>query len=158
MNHIVKILSEREKRQHVEYEQTFTCIGDENDGCGFGFPCEKDGTLIHNESYDCWIKNYESCLAHPERFEAEGVKKISWWYTEPAHALCSCGEEILLQGDTECPNCGQLYNAFGQPLVDPEYWEEDYEYQMKQQFSEIGGWVCTDSMKIHMSWNGSQKI
>lgn len=125
MGHIVKIISERERKQHIEYEQSFTCIDGEDDGCGFGFPCEKDGTLIHDENYDIWIENYKSCVAHPEKFRADGVRKISWWYTEPAHALCSCGEEILLQGDTVCLNCGQWYNGFGQALRDPDEWEED---------------------------------
>ena len=126
MSVIVKMLSEWKRMKHVEYELAFTIIGGEDDGCGFGFPCTKDGTLIHNEHYDCWIENYKSCVAHPEKFEPEGVKEISWWYTEPAHARCSCGEEILLQGDTCCPNCGQWYNGFGQALRDPEEWEEDY--------------------------------
>lgn len=125
MSHIVKIISERERKQHIEYEQSFTYIGGEDDGCGFGFPCEKDGTLIHDENYDIWIENYKSCVAHPEKFQADGVRKISWRDTEPAHALCSCGEEILLQGDTVCPNCGQWYNGFGQALRDPDEWEED---------------------------------
>lgn len=124
MSVIVKMLSERKRMKHVEYELAFTIIGGDDDGCGFGFPCTKDGTLIHNEYYDCWIENYKMCMKHPEKFEPDGVKEISWWYTEPAHARCSCGEEILLQGDTCCPNCGQWYNGFGQALRNPEEWEE----------------------------------
>lgn len=66
------MLSERKRMKHVEYELAFTIIGGEDDGCGFGFPCTKDGTLIHNEYYDCWIENYKICVAHPEKFEPVG--------------------------------------------------------------------------------------
>lgn len=97
MSHIVRIISKSERKKHVEYELVFTCVG-KDDGSGFGFPCKKDGTLIHDENYDCWIKNYNYCIAHPEEFEAEGVKEILWWYTEPTHAKCSCGYEVILDG------------------------------------------------------------
>jgi hypothetical protein len=127
MSHIVRIISKSERKKHVEYELVFTCVG-KDDGSGFGFPCKKDGTLIHDENYDCWIKNYNYCIAHPEEFEAEGVKEILWWYTEPTHAKCSCGYEVILDGDTYCTGCGQLYNGFGQALKDPSEWEEnDYD-------------------------------
>lgn len=126
MSHIVKIISERERKQHVEYQREFQAIGAPK-GCGFGFPCEKDGALIHDENYDIWIQNYKDCLAHPESFKDNGVVKISWGYSEPAHAQCSCGEELLLEGDTVCPNCGQRYNAFGQALKGPDEWEEPEE-------------------------------
>ena len=51
--------------------------------------------------------------------------------TEPAVGRCSCGAEVILDTDdymgaVECEECGQWYNLFGQALVDPEYWEEEY--------------------------------
>lgn len=124
MSHIVKTVSERKEMQHVEYGIEFQAIGKE-EGCGCRFPCNKDGTLIHDENFNIWFQNYKYCLSHPELFENRGVVKASWWYTEPAHAICSCGEEILLQGDTMCPKCGQWYNAFGQALKNPDEWEDD---------------------------------
>lgn len=126
MSHIVKIISEREQKQHIEYNRFFQAIGD-YEGNGFEFPCDKQGNLcMDDENVDCWYKNYEYCLTHPEKYEDMGCKKTSWWYTEPAHALCSCGNEVIIDGDTPCWKCGQWYNGFGQSLVDPEYWEEDY--------------------------------
>jgi hypothetical protein len=29
-------------------------------------------------------------------------------------------------GANECPHCGQWYNVFGQELLPPDQWEEDY--------------------------------
>lgn len=124
MSHIVRIISKRERRKHIEYKLVFTCIDD--DRCGYSFPCTKNGTLIHDEHYNCWIKNYKSCITHPEKFKSEGVKDVSRWYTELAHAKCSCGYEVILQGDTYCSGCGQLYNGFGQALRDSSEWEDGY--------------------------------
>lgn len=40
----------------------------------------------------------------------------------------SCGAKVDLElDDTNCEHCGQLFNAFGQALVDPRLWEEPYE-------------------------------
>lgn len=124
MSHIVKIISEREQKKQTEYRRAFQLIGD-YPGNGYSFPCEADGTLIKDENYKYWYQNYEYCLAHPEKYRDDGVEERSWWYSEPAIAECSCGREISLDGDQMC-DCGQWYNAFGQALKDPEYWEEDY--------------------------------
>ena len=126
MSHIVKILSERKRCKQIEYERSFSIIGGENNGCIVGFPCDKNGTLIHNESYDCWIEYYNDCVAQSNKYKYIGVRENSYCYREPTHALCSCGAEILLQGDTYC-DCGQLYNQFGQQLIDPNEWEENME-------------------------------
>ena len=40
MSHIVRIISESERKKHVEYELVFTCV-EKDDGSGFGFPCKK---------------------------------------------------------------------------------------------------------------------
>ena len=40
--------------------------------------------------------------------------------------VCHCGATVYLNGDTQCDRCSQWYNAFGQELKDPEFWEEDY--------------------------------
>lgn len=29
-------------------------------------------------------------------------------------------------GACQCPKCGKWYNIFGQALLDPEFWEDDY--------------------------------
>lgn len=129
MSHIVKMLSKRERKQHVEYKRVFQELY-ESPGNGFAFPCDKYGNLKTNdENYDYWIKNYHYCVEHPEKYKDCGVEEDSWWYTENARALCSCGAEIELcdqyMGACECPKCGQWYNLFGQALIKPEYWEGD---------------------------------
>ena len=126
MSHIVKIISERQSKQHIEWRREFQRIG-ESEGTGYSFPCDQGGVVDTNDAnYDCWKENYEYCLSHPQEYEDLGAVCNSWYYTEPAVGKCSCGREVRLQGDTVC-ECGQWYNQFGQALLDPEYWEEDDE-------------------------------
>lgn len=128
MSHIIEIISERERKESLEYERSFQLI-DGYSGSGYGFPCDEQGNLCMDDEFvDFWYKNYEYCLAHPEKYEDRGVVKNSWEYTEPTHAMCSCGNEIILNGDCMCEKCGQWYNAFGQALKDPCHWydEEDF--------------------------------
>ena len=128
MSHIIEIISERERKKVVEHTRFFQLIGG-YDGNGYEFPCDGQGNLcMDDEHVDCWYRNYEYCLAHPEKYKDMGYKRNSWWYTEPAHARCSCGNEIILDGDCMCEKCGQWYNAFGQALKDPCHWydEEDF--------------------------------
>lgn len=42
---------------------------------------------------------------------------------------CRCGCVVTSYlADTECENCGQLYNSFGQALNHPSQWSEDGSY------------------------------
>ena len=129
MSHIVEIVSEchteKVKRWSIEFART-----EDRELC-YAFPCDVHGNIIKDEHYDCWSKNYEYCIEHPNEYECLGVRDTGWWYTEPAVAKCSCGREIRLEnkyiGACQC-ECGQWYNLFGQALVDPEYWENDDDY------------------------------
>lgn len=127
MSRIIKMLSERKRVKHIEYKREFKLITEKD--TGFAFPSDEDGNIILDEHYDCWGKNYEYCLSHSEEYEDLGVIENSWWYTEPAVAKCSCGKEIQLvdqyMGACQC-ECGQWYNMYGQSLINPEFWEEDY--------------------------------
>ena len=130
MSHIIKILSERQRVKHVEYAREFQAIGQPK-GCGYSFTCDVNGNLdTTDENYTLKKENYDFCIANPEKYIDEGVVENSWTYMENAKALCSCGETIELYdqylGACNCPKCGQWYNLFGQALLDPEYWEEDY--------------------------------
>ena len=123
MRSIKKIISESQKVNHVEYRREFSSIDD--DACDYSFPCEKNGTLIHDKFYDSWIENYHYCVSHPDEYEDMGIITMKWEYTEPTHALCSCGREVFLSGDTCCGGCGQWYNMFGQPIKNPFEWDEN---------------------------------
>ena len=35
------------------------------------------------------------------------------------HAICECGQEIVLEGDTECEHCNRWYNCWGQSIINP---------------------------------------
>lgn len=50
-------------------------------------------------------------------------------YRDRGSVRCNCGAEVDLEamGDTDCGNCGQLFNAVGQMLNPPSMWEEPYD-------------------------------
>ena len=122
----MEIIKKGEYKIHTEYRLEF----DFGDGAGFSFPCDKFGNPLPFE-YEDAKANYEECIAHPERFcRPAYVNELQWGWREPSVGRCSCGEEVTLtndyEGATQCPKCGQWYNLFGQALIDPEYWEDDF--------------------------------
>lgn len=43
--------------------------------------------------------------------------------------VCSCGTTVYLDRFTnECPECGKLYNGFGQEFAPPNEWDEEDRY------------------------------
>ena len=121
---MLKDMTRGEWKTQVWYELAF----DDGHGSGFAFPCDADGKVT--ELPPDAVKNYEFCLAHPERFARYGVvDQIRQRYREPDTGVCFCGERIELHneyhGACACPNCGRWYNLFGQELRPPEQWEED---------------------------------
>lgn len=122
---MLKIIKERELKEETYYTYDFN----RNNGSGFTFPCNENGEVKLNK---CNKESYEFCLKHRKDFAWEGVikHKISYW--EPAVGQCSCGEKLLIEaqymGAFQCPKCKQWYNLFGQKLLPPNEWEEDYEY------------------------------
>lgn len=95
------------------------------DSCGgCAFDCDENGNLTN----ELQRKNYEYCMAHPEKYPYafNEIEEIEREYKEPATGTCNCGEEIELyneyMGACECPNCGQWWNLFGQELNTVETW------------------------------------
>lgn len=126
---MLKIIKNREPEQIVEYYVEF--YYDEDRNAGFSFPANSKGEVDTSKLTPEGKTNYESCLANknligPHLFKDERT------YINPAVGKCSCGQEVILDagydGAVMCPNCGKWYNLFGQELVDPKYWEEDYDY------------------------------
>lgn len=86
-------------------------------------PCDANGEPC-SEAECTWWQNYLK-VKDDDRYYSE-VTKHTWTYVEPAHAICECGQEILLVHDAqECWNCGRLHNMFGQELLPREQWDPD---------------------------------
>ena len=113
---------------------------------GLSFECDKDGNVYVDELNPTARKNYEYAMSHPEDYIAQGVEEYSYNYVEPALVKSSkCGAEFIADpngwGEVECPECGQLYNGFGQELArrgtDVDWWDageeiypdDDYYYE-----------------------------
>lgn len=50
-------------------------------------------------------------------------------YRDRGSVRCGCGAEVDLEcrGDSQCEQCGQLFNAVGQMLRPESEWEERYD-------------------------------
>jgi hypothetical protein len=57
--------------------------------------------------------------------ECQDTGRILWreWKCQCSRKVCSDGS-----GEDVACDCGQLFNAFGQRLVDPCLWEENEDY------------------------------
>lgn len=119
----MKIIKEREKKEETYYTYDF----DRNDGGGFTFPCNSIGEVQLN---GCNRENYEFCVKNKSDFAWHGIVEHRNTYYESAVGECTCGEKVILEaqymGACQCPKCGKWYNIFGQALLDPEFWEDDY--------------------------------
>lgn len=110
----------------TEYELVF----DDGRYNGYGFPCDANGKLL-DEINEAAVENYKYCLAHPEKFvRFNKVIEQEYRVKDNAHGICSCGNEVelydLYYGACQCEKCGKWYNLFGQELMPPENWEEEY--------------------------------
>ena len=110
----------------VRYELAF----DDGHGNGYGFPCDANGVVNEELTPDA-LHNLEYCRQHPEAFKrANEVVEIRLQYKEEDRRTCRCGETVYLydqyRAACQCPKCGRWYNLFGQELLPPEMWEEDY--------------------------------
>ena len=115
-------------RTVVDYNLVF------DDGCGngFSFPCDADGKLLKSkEENPAAHANLHYCIEHPDRFERfNKLIATERRVYDNAHGTCVCGNEVELWdsylGACQCEKCNRWYNLFGQELLPPENWEEDY--------------------------------
>lgn len=125
---MIKIIRERNyiHKKFYTYDFNFDRNG------GFSFPCNSLGEVFIKNLTEDGFKNYEWCKTHLEEFESYGIIEHKKSYAEPAIGKCICGQEVILEeqymGACQCSKCGQWYNIYGQSLIDPEFWEEDYDY------------------------------
>ena len=112
----------------VEYELVF----DDGYNNGFGFPCDANGKLLQSEEDNpAAHRNMRWCLEHLEKFiRFNKILKHERSVRDNAHGTCICGNEVELwdqyMGACQCEKCNRWYNLFGQELLLPENWEEDY--------------------------------
>lgn len=125
---MLKIIKERTRETVTEYYIEFSYKDDPDSG--FSFPANKDGTVALDKMYPEGIANYKMCCTRTDLIGPD-FNTRTYTYSDPAIGKCTCGREVVLDsnyyGAVSC-ECGRWYNLFGQELLDPKYWEEDYDY------------------------------
>jgi len=118
----MKIIKERERKIHTEFELSF--VWKDTPSAGFGFPCNEKGNLLPLKPEA--IENYNNCINGKYDVIAEGIKKRSWSYTNPAIGKCLCGEDVVLSNFTNtCDKCDSDYNMQGDLLASRSQWGEE---------------------------------
>lgn len=123
---MLTIISERHPVTQFEYSREFDSVN--YPGSGYSFPCDAEGNI----TFACKEakENFDMAISHPEILTDRGVVKRKISYIEPAKGKCSCGNVIELideyLGACSCDKCNKWYNLFGQELLAPEFWEEDF--------------------------------
>ncbi len=124
---MIKIIKERTPETTVEYIIEYIYKDDRYSG--FYFPACQDGTPDLEAMSPEMRANYDSCQTNT-RLDGPEFKVNKYMYMNPAVGRCTCGTEVILDSDyagaVRC-ECGRWYNIFGQELLDPKYWEEDYD-------------------------------
>jgi hypothetical protein len=91
---------------------------------GFSFDIDESGNFVNPEHE----KSFADALDNPD-MDYLGIETTTSHFIDPAVGQCGCGETVYLtdswHGTTECPKCGRWYNAAGQELIPPQYWEEN---------------------------------
>ena len=114
-----KMISPRRKKTVLKRVREFLLNADH--GCGYSFPVDENDTVIlSNPDAEA---SFQMVITRPDLYEDMGVVEQKEVYTEPAVLLCDCGHRVCLSTDpAECPQCGALYNLFGQRLAPREQW------------------------------------
>lgn len=116
---------------HMEDIAIHRLVFDDGMNNGFSFPCNEHGSLLPGVA-DCARENYEFCMANQNSFvRSNEVVSFNQRVVVAATGTCHCGNNMELHdeyyGACRCGKCGQWYNMFGQELLPPDEWEEEWE-------------------------------
>jgi hypothetical protein len=121
---MIPIIKHREHKSETTYEYCFEWRGEK--GCGFGFPCDKDGNISVFPLSPEALANYTKCVNGTYDVINKGIRPCTHNWTEPAQAKCHCGHIIELATFTNtCEKCGRDYNMSGQELAPRSQWGEE---------------------------------
>lgn len=127
---MAQIIKQRERKVYKRVELNF--YTKETDEVCYGFPVVNGDVIPCNyvthepcSEEECnWWNNYLFAKANDSLYSV--MEEKEYYYTEPAVAICECGEEITLNYDAEeCEHCGRMHNMFGQELRPRKYWYWD---------------------------------
>ena len=118
-----------------EETRSYTLVYEDDQGEGYAFPCDEDGHILWGECYDPDVtkKSIAKCKASPDRWTGKAGEVVTLAYRE-IYGICPCcGRRVYFGGSgwaasagvAEC-DCGKWYNIFGEEILPPKPWEENY--------------------------------
>ena len=98
-------------------------------GAGYSFEADENWNLLPFKN-EAAKENYEKCSAGAIFVSGPFRRVFEREIVEPAVGKCEkCGAKVILVnhflGACHCGNCGQWYNLWGQPLLSPQFWDND---------------------------------
>ena len=119
---MIPIIRKREQVSQVSYSLSF----ETSPGCGFGFPCDKDGNIDRDNLNPAALENLRKCETREYKVSNPQIKQYINRYIDPALAKCICGHTIELAAFTNtCERCNRDYNMSGQELAPRSQWGEE---------------------------------
>ena len=107
----------------VEYHHEFHYPG--RPGCGYWFPCDKDGNIKNSDS-----PNYQKALEMLKTGEIEdaGIQETQHSYRAPGTIRCDrCNKQVEIADSwlNTCEHCGADYDGSGNMLAPRSQWGEE---------------------------------
>jgi hypothetical protein len=121
-------ISQSYTEETVEYHRAFDYPG--RPGCGYWFPCDKDGNINVAELNPAGQENYQRAMAMVDAstIEDKGVEENRHSYRVPGTIRCDrCnkGVEIADSWLNTCEHCGADYDGSGNMLAPRSHWGEE---------------------------------
>ena len=125
---IIKVDMEIIKVAKKSYELVYEDVNHN----GFAFPCDEDGRILPEKTLDPVMARYSLayCKTCPEKWTRQnGVVRAV--ISHELYGICPyCGRKVYFdrssyKGAAKC-TCGQWYNWFGQEILAPEEWDDEF--------------------------------
>lgn len=120
------IVTPRQRLERTEYLRSFDTIG--HPGCGYAFPCDKDGNLSPPSCSEAEANRAKVFASIGTRYLDRGISAQTTRWTAPAIGICErCAHLVTLEMPlaNSCDGCDADYNMSGQRLAPRSLWGEE---------------------------------
>jgi len=124
---MIEIIQERDVTWETVYDIFFGYVGHER-SWGFGFDCDRNGTVDTSKLNPAAHANYLACLTgtvHGRKVIGGVIRSNEVRHITERIGKCPCGERITLSHFTNTCSCGRDYNSSGTELAPRSQWGEE---------------------------------